>query len=72
MLTELSPGSLSISGSQVSSDNGSTHVSLKVSIKDTEHKSLFSFKELLLLRFTTWSISGVYDLIAFVRLCYYE
>ena len=30
-----------------------------VSIKDTKHKILFGFKELLLLRFTIWSIGGV-------------
>ena len=59
MLTELSPDGLSISGVQVSSDNGFTHVSLKVSIKDTEHEGLLSFKELLLLRFTTWNVGGV-------------
>ena len=68
MFTELSPDWLSISGVQVSSDNGLTHVSLKVRIKDTEHEGLFSFKELLLLRFTTWIVGGVYDLIALVRL----
>ena len=59
MLTELSPDLLSVSGVQVPSHNGFTHVSLKVSIEDTEHESLFSFKELLLLRFTTWSLGGV-------------
>ena len=40
-------------------DNGLTHVSLKVSIRDTKHRSLFSLKDLLLLRFTTWSKGGV-------------
>ena len=48
MLTEHSPDRLSISGVQVSSDNGLTNVSLMVSIKDTEHKSLFSFEPLIL------------------------
>ena len=52
MFTELSLGS------QMSPDNGLTHVSLKVSIKDPTHKSLFGFKELLLFRFTTWGIGG--------------
>ena len=56
----------------MSSDNGLPHVSLKVSIKDTEHKSLFSFKKLLFLRFTTWSVGGVQDLIALMGLCNYE
>ena len=42
MLTELAPDLLSSSSVQVSSDNGLTHVSLKVGIKYTEHKSLFS------------------------------
>ena len=32
-------------------------------MKDTEHKSLFGLKKLLFLRFPTWSIGGVRDLI---------
>ena len=63
---------MSISVSQVSSDNGLPHVSLKVGIKDTEHKSLFGFKMLLFLRFTTWSVGGFQDLIALVGLGNYE
>ena len=56
----------------MSPDNGFPHVSLKVSIKDTEHKSLFGFKKLLFLRFTTWSKVGVQDLIAIMGLGNYE
>ena len=63
---------LSISVGQVSSDNGLSHVSLKVSIKDTKHKGSFGFKEFLLLRFTTLSIDGVQDLIALMGLGNYE
>ena len=59
MLTELALDSLGISGVQVSSDNGFTHVSVNISIEDTDHEGLFSLKELLFLRFTDWSLCGV-------------
>ena len=72
MFTELFPYCLSISIGQVSSDNGLPHVSLKVSIEDTEHEGLFGFKQLLFLRITTWSIFGVQDLIALMGLGNYE
>ena len=68
MFTEFFPDCLSISVGQVSSDNGLPHVSLKVSIKDTEHEGLFGLKKILFLRFTTWSVGGVQDLVALVRL----
>ena len=68
MLTELFPYCLSISGSQMSSDNGLPHVSLEVSIEDTKHEGLFSLKKLFFFRFTAWSIVGIQDLIALMGL----
>ena len=68
MFTELCPNCLSVSVGQVSSDNGLPYVSMNVIIKDTEHKSLFGFKKLSFLRFTTWSVGGVQDLIALMGL----
>ena len=56
----------------MSSDNGLPHVSLKVSIEDTNDEGLFSLKKLLFLRITTWSIVGVQDLIALMGLGNYE
>ena len=72
MFTQLFPNLLSISLGQVSSDNGLPHVSLKVSIKGTKHEGLFGFKKFLFLRFPTWSIGGVQDLIALKGLGNYE
>ena len=72
MLTELFPYCLNISVGQMSSDNGLPHVSLEVSIEDTKHEGLFSLKKLLFLRFTTWSIVGIEDLIALMGLGNYE
>ena len=60
------PYCLSISVGQLSSDNGLPHVSLKVSIEDTEHEGLLGFKKLLFLSFTTWIIGGSK---ASLRLC---
>ena len=72
MFTELIPDCLSISVDQVSSDNGLPHVSLKVSIADTEHESLFGLKKLFFLSFTTWIIVGFHDLFALMGLGNYE
>ena len=72
MFTELFPYCLSISVGQVSSDNGPPHVSLKVSIEDTEHEGLFGFRMLLFLRCTTWSIDVFQYLIALMGLDNYE
>ena len=72
MLTELFPYCLSISGGQMSPNNGLSHVSLEVGIEDTKHESLFSLKKFFFFRFTTWSIAGIQDLTAFVGLGNYE
>ena len=72
MLTKLFPYCLSISVDQMSPDIGLLHVSLEVSIEDTNHEGLFSLKKLLFFRFTSWSIVGIQDLTAFIGLGNYE
>ena len=72
MFTDLFPDCLRISVGKVSSGNGLPHVTLKVSIEDTEHEGLFGFKKLLFLRLNTWGIGRVQDLIALVGLRNYK
>ena len=72
MVTELFPYGLSISVGLMAPDNGLPHVSLEVGIEDTKYEGLFSFKKLFCFRFTTWSIDGIQDHIAFVGLGNYE